>query len=338
MPGFVSSLLLCASVVCALALTACSKPLDSKYAAELVRALATACPMASPGDVPAHEQCRENIGKGADREMRSYSLLWGGDQPGLPIKEKNTTVFRGDLFQDLYLSLYMFTGKYRVSEAADGTTVIAVQAYFRNALPPGHYPYPFWHSDQKWDAYEKSNEIRFYVQRDGRIRFAGRSAAGSESERGHYAHVQPPAFAGKWMWTDERGAVQPAVSLFSENYSRDNPHLPALDTAYRKLALNLRNADCIGCHAPDGHKKMHTLTLLQTPMHAATRIGDVLREIRDNKMPLDDDNDPKRLKPEVKSELLATGEAFQLLLTTADAWERTHDRPRARYVASTAAR
>jgi hypothetical protein len=292
--------------------------------------------MAAANDVSAHEHCRGHIGKGAAGAMREYSLLWGGDQSGLPLKEKNTTVFRGDLFQDLYLSLYMFTGKYQVSEAPDGTTVIAVQAYFRNALPPGHYPYPFWHSDKKWDAYEKSNEIRFYVRHDGRIRFAGRSDGGSERERGPYAHIQPPAFAGKWMWTDENGAIQPTVSLFSENYSRDNPHLVALDSAYRKLAVGLRNADCIGCHAPDGHKKMHTLTLLQTPMHAATRIDEVLREIRENKMPLDDDNDPKRLKPGVKTELLASGEAFQLLLKTADTWERAHDRPHAGHVASSA--
>jgi len=119
--------------------------------------------------------------------MREYSLLWGGEQPGLPMKQKNTTVFRGDLFQDLYLSLYMFTGKYGVSEAPDGTKVIAVQAYFRNALPAGNYPYPFWHSDKKWDAYEKSNEVRFHVAEDGRIIFAGRFDGGSESERGPYA-------------------------------------------------------------------------------------------------------------------------------------------------------
>jgi hypothetical protein len=299
-----------------------------KRAAELAAALAQACPIASPGNAAAHEACRRNIGKGADAAMREYSFLWGGDQPGVPLKEKNTTVFRGDLFQDLYLSLYMFTGKYEVSTAKDGTTMVAVQAYFRNALPPGNYPYPFWHSDKKWGAYEKSNEVRFYFGDDGKVRFAGRSEAGSERERGAYAHVQPPAFAGDWTWTDASGVAQPAVTLFSAHYSADNPHVAALDSAYRKFALTLRDGDCVGCHAPDGHKKMKTLTLLQTPLHAATNIDEVLREVRANKMPLDDFNDPKKLKPDLRNELLATGDVFQSLLKKADAWERDAGRPR----------
>lgn len=323
------------AAVAAAAVLGCARPLPTDtQAADLVAALAHACPMAAPGDVAAHDECRRNIGKGADASMRDYSFLWGGDQPGVPMKEKNTTIFRGDLFQDLYLTLYMFTGKYSVSTSPDGNKVVAVQAYFRNALPPGHYPYPFWHSDAKWTAYEKSNEIRFYFQSDGKIRFGGRSSGGSERERGPYAHVKPPVFAGQWMWTDANGAMQPAVSLFSDRYSRDNPNVAALDSAYKKFAITLRNADCLGCHAPDGHRKMHTLTLLQTPMHAATNIDEVLREVRDEKMPLDDHNDPKRLTVDVKKELLENGEAFQALLKSADAWERDVGRPHARKVAA----
>jgi hypothetical protein len=299
-----------------------------KHAAALAASLAQACPMAAADDAAAHEACRRHIGKGADAAMREYSFLWGGDQPGVALKEKNTTIFRGDLFQDLYLSLYMFTGNYKVSTAKDGTKVIAVQAYFRNGLPPGNYPYPFWHSDKKWGAYEKSNEVRFYYGEDGKIRFAGRSDAGSETQRGRYAHVQPPAFAGNWTWTDAQGARQPAVSLFSTNYSADNPHVAALDSAYRKFALTLRDGDCVGCHSPDGHKKMHTLTLLQTPMHAASNIDEVLREVRSNKMPLDDYNDPKKLRTDLRNDLLATGDAFQGLLKKADAWERDQGRVR----------
>src|SRR4051812_3004227 len=83
-------------------------------AAALAASLARACPMGSPGDVAAQEACRSRLGKGADGAMRDYSFLWGGDAPGVPMKEKSTTIFRGDLFQDLYLSLYMFTGKYTV--------------------------------------------------------------------------------------------------------------------------------------------------------------------------------------------------------------------------------
>jgi len=312
-----------------LALVACnvgSKVDVEKYAADLVASLTKACPMASPSDAVAHDACRKSIGTGADAAMREYSLLWGGDQPEVPVKDKKTTVFRGDLFQDLYLSLYMFTGKYAVSEAPDGTKMVAAQAYFRNGLPPGHYPYPFWHSAQKWDAYEKSNEIRFYVAPAGKIKFAARSHAGSEENRGPYAHVSPPAFTGQWMWKDNEGALQPVVTLFSDSYSQDNPNLIGLDVAYRKLADNLRSANCNGCHSPDGHKKMNRLTLIQTPLHAASNIEEILRDVQDNKMPLDDHNDPKPLEPNLKGDLLANGKDFQQLLRAADDWERANGR------------
>lgn len=314
----------------ALVIGCARQPNIDNQAADLTAALVRACPMTAPSDLAAHDHCRKNIGKDpALAGMREHSLLWGGDAPNVPLKEKNTTVFRGDLFQDLYLSLFMFTGKYAVSTAGDGSRVVTMQAYFRNALPPGHYPYPFWHSDKKWDAYEKANEVRFYFSREGKVAMVGRSDAGSNTARGNYVHVQPPVFTGQWLWTDAKGVAQPAVTLFSDRYSKENPNVAALDAAYKTFALNLRNSDCLGCHAPDGHKKMRTLTLLQTPMHAATNIDEVLREVRDNKMPLDDNNDPKRLGAEARSELLANGEAFQILLKTADAWERENGQSRA---------
>ena len=76
------------------------------------------------------------------------------------VEGQKTTIFRGDLFQDLYMSLFMFTGKYDVQRTKDGLYSVRFQAYFRNNLPPGAYPYPFWHSAEKWDAYEKANDIR----------------------------------------------------------------------------------------------------------------------------------------------------------------------------------
>ncbi len=306
-------------------------PFDvEKYAAELAASLSKACPMAAPGDIAAHEECRRNIGQGVEAGMRGYSFLFGGQQQGLWLKEKKTSVFRGDLFQDLYMSLYMYTGKFAVSAAPDGLKVIALQAYFRNELPPGRYPYPFWHSDRKWEAYEKSNQLRFRVAKDGRVMFAYRADIGSDENRGPYRRVERPPFLGEWMWPDDRGAAQPVATLFSEYYSRDNPHLTALDAAYRRMAMNFRDADCTVCHAPDGHRKMNKLTLLQTPMHAAASIDAVLDEVRMNKMPVDDYNDPRPLPPSLRQALLANGDAFRQQLATADAWERANGRPKAR--------
>lgn len=304
-----------------------------KYAAALAASLQKACPMAAPNDTAAQEACRKAIGQGPEAAMRDYSFLFGGDQPGVRQKDKKTSVFRGDLYQDLYMSLYMYTGKYRVGDGPDGLRMIAVQAYFRNGLPPGRYPYPFWHSDGKWAAYETSNELRFYFGKDGRVVFSARSDEGSDEARGPYARVDRPDFLGEWMWPDDRGGAQPAVTLFSEYYSPDNPHLRALDAAYRKMAINFRNADCTVCHQPEGHRKMDKLTLLQTPLHAATSIDAVLDEVRSGKMPVDDYNDPKPLDKAMRDGLLTDGEAFRTLLNTADAWERTNNRPKARRLA-----
>ncbi|BBK43569.1 hypothetical protein STVA_35890 [Allostella vacuolata] len=304
------------------------------YAKALAASLAKACPMAKPDDVAAHEACRKAMGQGIEAGMRDYSFLFGGQQKGLWLKEKKTTVFRGDLFQDLYMSLFMFTGEVRVETAPDGNRTVAVQAYFRNGLPAGLYPYPFWHSDPKWAAYEKANQIRFRLSPAGKVLFAYRADGGSEANRGPYEPVARPPFLGEWMWPGADGVAEPRATLFSAYYSPDNPHLAALDDGYRRMAISFRNADCTVCHAPDGHRRMNKLTLLQTPLHAAASIDAVIDEVRMNKMPVDDYEDPRPLPPGLRQELLSNGEEFRRLLRTADAWEATNGRPKARRIAA----
>jgi hypothetical protein len=81
-------------------------------AARIVASLAERCPMTTPGDVAAFDACRTTIGQGPEGEaVGSGSLLWGGEQPNLALKDKNLTWFRGDLFMRMYMSLYMFTGE-----------------------------------------------------------------------------------------------------------------------------------------------------------------------------------------------------------------------------------
>ncbi len=303
----------------------------SKFAAELAASLAKSCPMANPGDVEAHEACRRNIGTGIEAVMRNDYILFGGQQPTKTwLKDKKTSVFRGDLYQDMYMSMYMYTGQYRVQKAPDGLTTIGVQAYFRNAMPAGRYPYPFWHAEAKWKAYENSNEMRFRIDDAGKVVFAYRADIGSDENRGEYKPVERPTFLGEWMWRDDSGQAQPLVALFSEIYSSDNPSLVPLDDAYRKMAINFRDADCTVCHMPEGHRKMNKLTLLQTPYHAASAIDAVLGVVRAGKMPVDDYDDPKSIEPGLKADLLKNGEAFKRMLATADAWERSNNRPKAR--------
>ena len=136
------------------------------------------------------------------------------------------------------------------------------------------------------------------------------------------------------MWRDDSGNAQPRVTLFSEFYSQDNPNLASLDATYRKMALSFRDANCTVCHQPEGHGRMNKLVLLQTPVHAASHIDGVLVEIRSGKMPVDDYGDPLPIKASLRQRLLADGGAFKNAIDAADAWERDHNRPKARRATS----
>ena len=175
----------------------------NQFAADLAGALAKECPISLPNDVAAQQACRKNIGQGPEKRWRDGYVLFGGQQPSLYwLRDKKTSVFRGDIFEDLYMSLYMYTGKYNVTDAPDGLKVIHVEAYFRNGLPPGRYPYPFWHSAAKWLAYEKSNELRFRVTTTGKVEFAYRADTGSDAD-GRLT----PMSNGRRSWVDGCGVT-----------------------------------------------------------------------------------------------------------------------------------
>lgn len=193
-------------------------------------------------------------------------------------------------------------------------------------MPPGEFPYPFWHSADKWNAYETANELNFYLNHDGKVFVVTRSSEGSEANRGPYAHVTPPAFDGKWQWVDASGQLQPRVSLFSNRYSAANPWLARLDDAYRKFALQAREGTCLECHAPNNKADMDHLVLLQTPMHASGEIDRVLKEVRNGEMPQDDIGLRKPIPRDLRAAILRTGEAFRGALRDADEWEAGHHR------------
>ena len=195
-------------------------------------------------------------------------------------RRKHLTHFGGEIFQALYLPLFSFSGRWSVDEdRRTHTPIIRVEASFRNALPPGDYPYPFWHSAEKWMAYETANELRFYLDEQGLTFLVTRDAAGSDAWREPYRLVTPPAFDGAWLWRDADGVAQPHVSLFSARYDSANPFLHDLDAAYRDFAVRLRDESCLECHTPVNTAKADRLVLLQTPLHAAAEIDDVIKAL-----------------------------------------------------------
>jgi hypothetical protein len=289
-------------------------------AATIASQLAAACPMAAPDNVLAFSQCVSAMKK--DRSIPfGDRLLWGGDQPQQIIRKKALTNFQKDVFQLMYLPLFAFTGEWSVThDDRDDVEIIHIGAVFRNRLPPGEYPYPFWHSADKWGDYEVAHGINFYMDA-GKVVAATRAREGSEIGRQGYAHYQPPAFDGKWSWTDPDGKPEPRVSLFSNKYSPNNPFLPQLDTTYKAFALEIREGTCVRCHAPNNRSGMGQLILLQTPVHAAGEIGNVLKAVRAGDMPQNDFGLKSKLEEKLRDAILSLGGQFQEALAKAEQWE-----------------
>lgn len=296
-------------------------PLEQRAAA-IAAHLATLCPVAARDDVAAHDKCAASLRDASFIPFAPDGLLFGADQPELKLAKKQLTHFRPDIFQAMYLSLFTFTGRWSVdTDPRDHVGVIRIEAYFRNALPSGEFPYPFWHSAAKWNSYETANQLKFYLNHDDRIFVVTRSLEGDDANRGQWAHVAPPAFDGNWQWTDAAGQLQPRASLFSSRYSEDNPYLARLDDAYRAFAIQARNGSCLECHAPSNKADMTHLVLLQTPMHAAGEIDRVLKEVKNGEMPEDDIGLRKQIDPALRAAILKSGRAFRDALAQADQWE-----------------
>lgn len=297
-------------------------PIESRAAA-LAAGLAGACPVAAYDDEAAFQACTAAL-----RQMTlplQPAIAWGGDQPGKQIKKKGLTHFNSQVFQTMYLPLFAFTGRWSLDvDQRSHSPIIRLEAFFRNGLPPGDFPYPFWHSSDKWHAYETTNEIRFYLDPHGQIFVVTRDAAGSEEHRGPYAPATTPAFDGAWQWRDARDTLQPHVSLFSARYRQANPYLPDLDSTYRSLALRMRDQSCLDCHTPSNKAEQDRLVLLQTPLHAAGEIDNVIKAVQTGEMPQDDIGLRKDITAEERAAILGAAMAFRDKLALAEKWEGNH--------------
>ena len=307
-------------------------PLDASADA-LARRLAAACPATDQGQGRGLDYNTPAAFQACAASLRTLTLpfkaglAWGGDQPDLPIKKKSLTHFGSEIFQTLYLPLFSFSGRWSVDEDRWAhTPIIRVETSFRNALPPGDYPYPFWHSATKWTAYETANELRFYLDEQGLVFLVTRGAAGSDAWREPYVPVTPPAFDGAWLWRDAEGVAQPHVSLFSGRYDSANPFLHDLDAAYRDFAVRLRDESCLECHTPINTAKATRLVLLQTPLHAAAEIDDVIKALENQEMPQDDLGLRKAIPMERRAALLSAAQAFRNVLKNADRWNTVQER------------
>jgi len=317
------------AAVCAMAVGADAQ--DSRRGAvehfigTLIRQTATACPLASPADQAALDQCRSALyGDSALRRGLAPVVLWGRPNPeGRLLRDTNLTQFAPDVLSGLYMPMFMFTGDCEIGfDATENLFRARAPALFRNALDPGQYPYPFWHDAKKWADYQAANELTFWIDPvKAKIVIIQFSARGKPDPRLSSVPYARPAFDGKWMWTDANGQSQPRPTLFVGLLRSTNPYLGRLDGAFRDLADELRKASCHECHSPDNYVGMKRLVLMQTPVHAAGEINRMMRAVREEKMPLDDAGLYKELDPAVKAALLKYGTAFESVLDAAREWE-----------------
>lgn len=297
-----------------------------QMAKEIATELAEQCPLAAANDNAAYNACRKALY--ADSALRSNLpavLLWGrqSKKPNATLRTTNLTQFAPEVWTHLYAPLFMFNGKHTVEWVPEERKfLIRLEAAFRNRLPPGQFPYPFWHEDDKWGTYEKANGFMLWVDPTSR-----RIQAAQFTDRAPNAmlqKVQPVqhAFEGNWLWTDDKGRTQPAVTLFDGLYKPENPYLKALDRQYRELALQMRESQCTNCHVPNNPDKMSRLVLLSTPAHAAGEIERLIKSVKEDRMPMDDFRLSYALSPENKKWLLESAEAFRSTVQAAQAWEK----------------
>ena len=300
----------------------------AQMASEVALELQQVCPPASPSDQEAFDRCRRSLfGDSALRRSLAPRLLWGrrNQDAGAELKNTNLTQFAPDVIAGLYLSLFMYSGEYSTEYVErERLYLIRLRAGFRNLLPPGQFPYPFWHEEAKWGVYQAANSVLLWVNPK-----TAKIVIGQFTERGSDSPVvstQPiwPKFDGNWMWMDKEGRIQPRVTLFDGLFRQDNPYLPKLDFTYRTLALRMRDAQCDKCHAPNNPLPMRRLVLMHTPAHAAGEIARLMTAVREDRMPRDDNGIEQPLEPALKRALLESGGAFEELVKAAKDWEASH--------------
>ena len=225
-------------------------PADSELATSIAKGLAAACPSGiDPGDEAARNDCAGKLTDFAPlRDAMREPFIWGGQQAGAGYRlDMSTNKFNARVWRRMYLSTYMFGDDYSVEQVAD-TTVLHVPVTFRGAMPAGAYPYPFWHSAKKWDAYNYSTTLHFIIQ-NGQVTGALRSLD-QDTTRPKVAHT----WDGLWAW-EQGGTQMPYVSLYGYLLSKTNPYTERLDDAYRTLEARMRQNNCQACHAPDNQGK-----------------------------------------------------------------------------------
>jgi hypothetical protein len=254
---------------------------DVALAEQLAQELLAACPVTAPDDEKARDASADRLTHSAFlRERMSDLFFWGPHLAGQSYDPADNplTRFNPFVWRRMYLSLLMFEPGYRI-EAVGSYTLLHMPVRFRNGLDPGSYPYPFWHSNRKWESWQFTTEVLFVVE-DGQVLGAYRS---EREDRGR--SFVSRRWDGHWQWTGPSGEPEPRVSLYTSLFSPENPYVARLEAAYRSLEAAARAQSCFVCHSPNNAANMNPLRLWNYPNQALTERHAVVQQIEANLMP-----------------------------------------------------
>jgi len=290
---------------------------DSRLALEVASGLVQACPAgADPSDEAARNACADRVHFPALSVSMHEPFIWGGQpKDGVYSLDKGLNKFNKRAWRRMYLSTFMFGSDYEVERVGDAT-ILHMPVTFRGAMPPGAYPYPFWHNAKKWDAYNYATTLHFVIKH-GEVLGALRSSA-QDRQR---AKVDRK-WDGQWRWT-ENGREMPYVALYDYLLSPGNPFRQKLDTAYRDLESGMRQHSCDACHAPDNLGHSELLELLVYPNHALVGRHDIVAQLADDVMPPTNTlGIPEGIPDhEARDRLMDLARAFETVGDQALAWE-----------------
>jgi hypothetical protein len=315
-----------------------AKSVEHLRAERIAKALIAASPVADPADTAARDAAAEKLAacddliKAAGGSGGNGRILWGGFNPAQgydPIAYRLSDRAHDDYFQltefvpvvwaKLYLSTFMFPGPYTIRQ--EGTfTVLELDAKFREAMPPGEYPYPFWHSPNKWTAYVKVEKVMFIFE-PGRLVAAMRKSPDPVS----IEQIRRP-WDTKWQWTDDKGNPQPRVSLYSYLFAKDNPHVAPLEKTYRELEKTFRAQNCMMCHEPDNRSRINDLLLLNYPSQALIARRSLVTILETNAMPPGDElaHEPEGIRDKaILTDLTRLAKLFEKQADDAFAYEQS---------------
>lgn len=316
------------------------KTVSAMMADRIARKLIEASPVADPADTKARDAAAEKLANCEELLTASQGqILWGGFNPRQgydPDAYRLTELSNDDFFQltefvpvvwaKLYLSTFMFPGPYEVRQEGK-FTVLEMDTQFRADMPPGEYPYPFWHSPNKWTAYVKVEKLLLVFTTDKLIASMRKSPDPVSLKQ-----VRKP-WDTKWLWTDEQGNPQPRVTLYNYLFSKDNPHVEGLEKSYRALEKEFRTNDCMQCHEPDNRSRINDLLLLNYPNQALVMRRTLVAVLESNSMPPGNviAHEPTGIqKPEVLAELIKLAKDFEREADRAFAYEETHKKAAAK--------